>query len=474
MQLQENEPIIIVGAGVSGLSTAYALLQRGFTNVHIFDKRDYLSKGYDYFQGCDSASSDMNKIFRAAYGEETHYQQMSLESRKTFLKWNEMIKESDFEGGEPIYLNSGNIHLTSRSTLPIFEQLTLQNMSDSDAICVSDVDAVQKAQKVGFPASAIDPFDMKPRGKNLQGVLDTIGGMIISDKCCRWVLHLCLSNFPGAFHIHFGPGPGEIDRLLVERSSDTNEKKCVGIKTKDDQEHFARLVVTACGPWTAAVVPEAAERVEATAGTVALMRITNPKIAEKYSEKNFPTWTYDVRDKGIGGLYGFPVRNGYMKIGYRGLKWTNPMGSINSSVKTAFSEVSETNVPLFGLKLIKQFISDNIPEVKRIDKTRLCWYSDSEDNDFLISYSPHYAEKSLFTIAGDSGHLFMMFGSIGEVIADLIVDASPDLFLKDLFSWGRKRDPLNHINRGLDDPRALCNQLMATESDWVIKESPKL
>lgn len=473
-QLTKSDPIIIVGAGVSGLSTAYSLLRKGFKNVHIFDKRDYITKGYSYFEGCDSPSSDMNKIFRAAYGEQTHYQKMSLDSREVFLRWDQMIKETNFEGGKPIYLNTGNIHLTDQQKLPIFEETTLKNMSNLQAICVSDPDAEIRAQKSGLPASAVDPFEMKKRAKHHQGVLDTTGGMIIADKCCRWVLHLCRTEFPNTFHYHFGPKIGETDHLLLEYSKKTGKKRCVGIKTKDGKLHFAKLVITACGPWTVEVVPEAAERLEATGGTVALIKVTDPKALKKYHEDVFPTWTYKVRDGAMGGLYGFPIKHGYMKIGYRGLKWTNPQPKVNSKVKTAFSDDPETNVPIFGLNLIKQFIKEHVPEVSKIDKTRLCWYSDSEDNDFLISYSPHYEDKSLFTIAGDSGHAFMMFGSIGDVIVDIILDNKGDTFLKHLFSWERKREKLNAINMGLEDPRALPNLVMATENDWVIREVAKL
>lgn len=473
-ELKQTEPILIVGAGVCGLSTAYSLLQRGFKSVHLFDKRDYISKGYDYFKGCDSPSSDMNKIFRAAYGEQSHYQKMALDSREVFLRWNEMIKQSNFEGGDPIYLNTGNIHLTDQDKLPIFEEKTVQNMGPHRAVCVSDADAAARAQKAGLRASAVDPFEMKKRGKHHQGVLDTTGGMIVADKSCRWVLNLCRTEYPTSFHAHFGSGCGEIDHLLVEYAKDSGKKKCVGVKTKDGSLHFATLVVTACGPWTVEVVPEAAERLEATGGTVALIKIDNPKALEKYNEETFPTWTYKVRDGAMGGLYGFPIRNGFMKIGYRGLKWINPGHNINSKVKTAYTDFPETNVPLFGLKLIKQFIKEHIPEVTRIDKTRLCWYSDTEDNDFLISYSPYYEDNSLFTLAGDSGHAFMMLGSLGNVATDIMMNPKKSGTLQRIFSWQRKREKLNSINKGSDDPRALCNQVMATESDWFIKEISKL
>lgn len=478
-----QDKIIVVGAGVYGLSTVLSLLKSGmFQEIHLFDKNDYFKQSYSYFDGCDSASSDMNKIFRCSYGTQYHYQRLALASREVFLQWNQQIKESNWEGGDPIYINSGNVHLTDQKELPSFEAETLKSMKadgKDDAICVADLDAATRAVKLGLPAASVDPFEAKAQGRHLQGVLDVTGGTIIADKCCRWVLHLCETYNDGRTKLvtHFGSKEGQVDLLLVERNQLTGGKKCVGIRTKDQKLHFASKVCVFGGSWTAQIVPEAGEKLEATGGTVALIRVEdNPKLAtnaRKYNELNFPTWTYKVRDGAMGGLYGFPLRNGYLKIGYRGLKWTNPQGKINSKTKTKYTEEqSETNVPIFGLNVIKNFIRENIPEVERISMTRLCWYSDSEDNDFLISYCPYYESKSLFVGAGDSGHAFMMFGSLGNVIRDILFEksgGSTDLdFLTQLFSWKREREKLNLINQGVDDPRALCHLKMAIPKDWII------
>lgn len=463
---KKSDKIIIVGAGVYGLSTCLSLLESGFEDVHIFDKNDYLEQGYSYFNGCDSASSDMNKIFRASYGEQTHYQKLSLKSRQTFLRWNQMIKDEGFEGGEPLYINNGNVHLTDQRDLPPFEAETLKRMKDNDdAICVSDDDAVERAVAKGLPPASVDPFGQRSIGGQLQGVLDTTGGTMIADKCCRWVLQLCKRIGGSHLTTHFGPKIGEVDHILEEYNKSTGGKKCVGVKTKDSELHFASLVCVFGGSWTSQIVPEANEKLEATGGTVALIKLTESAALEKYSEKNFPTFTYKVRDGVMGGLYGFPVRNGYLKIGYRGTKWTNPSGSINSKTKTAYTEDKETNVPVFGLLMIKNLIKKFIPEVQNITLTRLCWYSDTEDNDFLISYCPYYEDHSLFVGAGDSGHAFMMFGSLGDVIKSIALGKG-DPFLTELFSWSRIREKLNIINQGVEDPRALCNLKMATPKDW--------
>lgn len=54
MVVSKDESVIIVGAGCFGLSTAYHLLQRGFTDVTVLDRSENLPAP-------DAASNDLNK-----------------------------------------------------------------------------------------------------------------------------------------------------------------------------------------------------------------------------------------------------------------------------------------------------------------------------------------------------------------------------------------------------------------------------
>lgn len=54
MVISRNERVVIVGAGCFGLSTAYHLLQRGFTDVTVLDRSEKLPAP-------DAASTDLNK-----------------------------------------------------------------------------------------------------------------------------------------------------------------------------------------------------------------------------------------------------------------------------------------------------------------------------------------------------------------------------------------------------------------------------
>lgn len=68
--ISSDSKIIIVGAGVFGLSTSLWLARNGYTNITVFDRCAVDEKNYNPSDGCDGASADINKVFRAAYGKE--------------------------------------------------------------------------------------------------------------------------------------------------------------------------------------------------------------------------------------------------------------------------------------------------------------------------------------------------------------------------------------------------------------------
>ena len=65
MVISRNEPVVVVGAGCFGISTAYHLLQRGFTDVTVLDRSERLPAP-------DAASTDLNKSERA-YLSSSHF-----------------------------------------------------------------------------------------------------------------------------------------------------------------------------------------------------------------------------------------------------------------------------------------------------------------------------------------------------------------------------------------------------------------
>ncbi len=71
--ISHDSKIIIVGAGVFGLSTALWLARAGYKNISVFDRCAFDVNYYNPLDGCDGASADINKIFRTGYGTEQEY-----------------------------------------------------------------------------------------------------------------------------------------------------------------------------------------------------------------------------------------------------------------------------------------------------------------------------------------------------------------------------------------------------------------
>ena len=96
-QLSKISPIIVVGAGVFGLSTALHLHQTGYSNVTIFDRQPYTYNAYSTSDGADAASADINKAMRISYGKELLNQKLAFEAIDIWNEWNETIAKSTAE-----------------------------------------------------------------------------------------------------------------------------------------------------------------------------------------------------------------------------------------------------------------------------------------------------------------------------------------------------------------------------------------
>lgn len=70
MGVSKSDPIIIVGGGAFGLSSALHLVQKGYTNISVFEKDDSIPPRF-------SAANDLNKIVRAEY-EDDFYTELTI------------------------------------------------------------------------------------------------------------------------------------------------------------------------------------------------------------------------------------------------------------------------------------------------------------------------------------------------------------------------------------------------------------
>jgi len=66
----KNSPVIIVGGGAWGLSTALHMTESGYTNITVYERATQIPSPY-------SAAWDLNKIVRAEY-EDPFYTKLAL------------------------------------------------------------------------------------------------------------------------------------------------------------------------------------------------------------------------------------------------------------------------------------------------------------------------------------------------------------------------------------------------------------
>ncbi|KAK5031947.1 hypothetical protein LTS07_004568 [Exophiala sideris] len=471
MSLSTSSPIVVVGAGVFGLSTAVHLAQRGYTNVKVLDKQAYKQSRYAYDAGCDAASADMNKIMRAGYGSQLEYQTLALDSVSHFKQWNEEIKSGQtlppgFTKSDIIYCNNGNLTVNDREGLTQFDIDTVKNFAavglEKTQLILTNPDHVKQAEAEGF-GFAVNPFRRKPEENH--GVLDTYGGMVYADRACRFALYK--AEVLGV-QLVLGGAAGTFSRFL----RDANVNKIVGVQTEDGVSHRAALTIMACGGWTPSLIPELDGLCETTSGSVTIFQLPqgNQPLWDRFAPENFPTWKYKIRDGAAGGLYGFARDSqGRVKIGYRGTKYTNPQtqpdGAVRSVPITRWTRESTRQLPHQAAEVIKGFVQQYLPELLSCPmKSRLCWYTDSFDNHFVIDFLP--GTEGLFVATGGSGHGFKFLPNLGKYVVDKIEGKEDEFGFLGKWKWRSLKSgekAFNSIMEGTRSARALHRQTLTRE-----------
>lgn len=476
--LKKESPIVIVGAGAFGLSTALHLAQRGYSNVTVFDKQPYDTSLYSYFKGADAASADINKIVRTAYGAVTLYQDLSFEGVEGWKEWNEEIASGrtvppGMTNSDRVFIPNGNLSMSDADALPQFERDTVTNVEKAGyktQLVAGDAEHEERARRTGF-AFGMDPFRRKQRGKSNTAVLDSAGGMAVADKACRFALYKA-RNLGVCFILD--PKAGALESLCY---ADSSAKKIIGIKTRDGKVHQAALTIVACGGWTPTVVPQLDGLCEATAGSVIIYKIPRESpLWDRLGPDQFPTWMWNMRNGAEGGLYGFPRDdNGLFKIGYRGTKYTNPTvqpdGKERSTPVTRWSDGDKlTTIPSQALKVISKFVDEYLPEIGQesitIHTTRVCWYNDSYDNHLVIDRVPD--TNGLMVATAGSGHAFKYMPCIGKWIADIAEGVGLDREPVKAWKWrakGQEEVPINVLMEGRSGDRALGNIPLVSQAE---------
>ena len=101
-----------------------------------------------------------------------------------------------------------------------------------------------------------------------------------------------------------------------------------------------------------------------------------------------------------------------------------------------------------------------------ISSTKLCWYTDSIDNSFLVDYVP--GKPKVAVCSGGSGHGFKFLPILGCEVVKILEGRGHDAVYKTMWQWRTSESQRrNGLEEGESGPRVLAKQDMAQESDWA-------
>ena len=433
-------PVLIVGAGVFGLSTALELVKKGHF-VYVLDKHPPPSPW--------SAACDFNKIIRCEYADPI-YAEMAIEALH-FWRSDPLFKQSYDECGRLLVTpkeHRGRIEF-ERKGIEV-----LKTLGEGNRFCFFSGGAEISRLIPGFENNSIPPEQEVKYNPDC--------GLGRSHQTLKDV-YKYLSSHPNVQFI-FGE-KGAAVGLKRYRSGE------VGVITESGFVHSAGTVILSLGANTAKIV-NLENQQSATGLFVTHIQLSD----EEYTKyRDIPV----LFDAEMGYFFPPDLTTKIMKICLTGC-------GIKRSVTDPFDSRKQISLPRFHIENpsdtfpkelvqdIQRLLEKYVPELKehRLFGSMICWIGDTKDTPFLIDKVPYY--KNLYVATGDSGHGYKFFPNIGKYIVQKL-DGVLANKIEELWKWTPRtneecEDPANskwRVSKGKSKD--------ITEIDFITEvEVPKL
>lgn len=254
------------------------------------------------------------------------------------------------------------------------------------------------------------------------GYINRSSGWADAEACMDWLYRKVVATK----RVRFVNGTAA---ALLSSASDpshvTGVRLAAPTGAQQEDKLLADLTVLATGAWTPSLIPLSGRAV-ATGQVLAYMDIT-PEEQAKLA--NVPTLLNMTT-----GYFIITPAQGTLKIARHAYGFLNPTTSPHgvpiSSPVTHLTHPNESLVPQAEHVAMRAALREMIPWPELRDRpfksTRLCWYTDTPDGDFIIDYHPDLT--GLFVASGGSGHGFKFLPVIGDKITDCILGKCPQAF----------------------------------------------
>jgi sarcosine oxidase/L-pipecolate oxidase len=361
--MDKEKKILIIGAGVFGLSTALELSRREYSNITILDRHTPPVP--------DGSSVDISRIVRPDYADE-FYARMGMEALEGWQR--------DFS---PFFYRSGL--LCSQAGTEFGNKYLKEAKSNLEKIGAK-VDL--------WPYTGREVNERYPgiRGDLSQtsGYCNLDAGWVDAAKSIEHLASLCKK----AGVIFLSGEKGTVTELNTTEAGGLKTIKA--LRTTDGEVLTADTIIMATGAWTSHLIG-AGNRFISTAQPVGYIQLT-------------PEEAYELRENPVmidlsTGWFAFPptpddsilkmARHGY------GFEITHTSHSTQYSAPSMASQ--SEYLPVDAEQALRDGLALFLPKFKDrpFSKRRLCWYTDTPNGDFIVDYHSEYS--NLFLATGGSG-----------------------------------------------------------------------
>ena len=410
--------VIVIGAGINGVTTAIELRKRGH-DVVLVDEGPLPHEL--------AASTDISKAVRAAYGADEDYTALAEQSIRLWRQWNE-------EFGTKLYHQVGVMFVRRSEMMPGDFEYESFKLLQKRGVKVARMDTPQLWKRfpawnselyrdgvleieAGYAESGRVVATLIDRAKSagvqlhagkfveLDQTNQRVNGIFVKDQQTRAVIPSKVEESRGEMHrvASQGPSPSRLRSAAARRA--------LGMT-----RIAADIVVMAVGAWTPYLLPFTKHFFRATGQPVFHLKPAEPEL---FAAERFPVFGADITTT---GYYGFPInRDGVVKIANHGAgREMSP-----DSPKRVVTSEDERN--------LRKFLASTFPALADapIVRTRVCMYCDTHDGHFWIAHDPE--REGLVVAAGDNGHGFKFAPVLGGIIADAAEEK--DNRLLDKFRW---------------------------------------
>ncbi|KAJ5755688.1 L-pipecolate oxidase [Penicillium manginii] len=362
MPASKNDSIIIVGAGVFGLSTALELKQRGYSNITVLDR--YTPPAVD------GSSVDISRIIRIDYADPV-YCKMAAEAYKG---WKTEYSDHYYESGFALLSETPNNDWITKSAATVKANGgTIEDLPDAAALLKS------------YP-------NIQSNLSGMNGYLNRRGGWANAAGSIQQLASRCSVE---GISIISGPR-GTVLSLLYEGS------RVVGVNVLSGGSIRASQVILSTGAWTSRLL-NVAHAASSSGQPVGFIQLTQD---EARALDDTP-----VMIDMTTGVFVFPPTPGsnILKLARHGYGYANETTTTNDGNRTISAPKLESSnsqtgyIPSDADDSLREGLRRFFPKLAQRpwSNRRLCWYTDTPKGDFIIDNHPKY--EGLFVATGGAG-----------------------------------------------------------------------